>query len=196
VKKYSYLIIIFLFFFNTIAKADDIKDFEIEGMSIGDSLLQYKSLNEIKLGTDEKIYSYKKDKKFVQANFDTKLTSDTYEVVLIEYKKNDKNYTIYGLTGKIISSYKNDMKGCYKKQDKVFDELAKLFINQKIISKGRTVSHQADKSGKSKVRLSSLKFSQGDYVLVACYDWHKDMPYESNFKINLFSEELNNWLIN
>ena len=190
------LILVLTLSFQSVAKSDDIRDFEIEGMSIGDSLLDYKSQNEIKLGTSEKIYNYIKDKKFVQASFDTKLTSDTYEIVMIEYKKNDKNYTIYGLTGKIISSYRNDMKGCYKKQDKVFDELAKLFINQKIISSGKIVSHPADKSGKSKVRLSSLKFSQGDYVLVACYDWHKDMPYKSNFKINLFSEELNNWLIN
>ena len=46
-KKYSYLIVIFLLFFNTITKADDISDFEIEGMSIGDSLLDYLSKKEI-----------------------------------------------------------------------------------------------------------------------------------------------------
>ena len=40
-KKYIYLIVIFLFFFNTIAKADDISEFEVEGISIGDSALDY-----------------------------------------------------------------------------------------------------------------------------------------------------------
>ena len=40
-KKYSYLIVIFLLFFNIVVKADDIRDFQIEGMSIGDSLLDY-----------------------------------------------------------------------------------------------------------------------------------------------------------
>ena len=47
------LIIIFLTFsFHNITKADDIRDFEIEGMSIGDSLLDYFSENEIKNSID------------------------------------------------------------------------------------------------------------------------------------------------
>ena len=36
-----------MFSFQTLSKADDIKDFEIEGMSIGDSLLDYFSKDEI-----------------------------------------------------------------------------------------------------------------------------------------------------
>ena len=44
------LFIIFIFFisFQTLSKADDIRDFEIEGMSVGDSLLDYMSINQIK----------------------------------------------------------------------------------------------------------------------------------------------------
>ena len=35
------LILILTFSFQSLTKADDIRDFEIEGMSIGDSLLDY-----------------------------------------------------------------------------------------------------------------------------------------------------------
>ena len=42
------LILILTFSFQSWAKADDIKDFEIEGMSVGDSLLDYFSESEIK----------------------------------------------------------------------------------------------------------------------------------------------------
>ena len=35
------LILILTFSFQTLSKADDIRDFEIEGMSIGDSLLDH-----------------------------------------------------------------------------------------------------------------------------------------------------------
>jgi hypothetical protein len=41
------LILILTFSFQTLAKADDIKDFEIEGMTIGDSALDYFSKDQI-----------------------------------------------------------------------------------------------------------------------------------------------------
>ena len=112
---------------------------------------------------------------------------------MIEFKKKDKEYVIHGLTGKIISNYKNDIESCFKKQDEVFDEIAQVFKNQKIISV-EVKKHPADKSGKSKVRMAGFEFIEGDVVVVACYDYHKDMPYSSNFKLNLFTDELNRWL--
>ena len=44
------IIIIIIFFINlqSLTKADDIRDFEIEGMSIGDSALDYFNNNELK----------------------------------------------------------------------------------------------------------------------------------------------------
>ena len=42
------LFLILIFCFQSWTKADDIRDFEIEGMSIGDSLLNYFSEEEIK----------------------------------------------------------------------------------------------------------------------------------------------------
>ena len=47
------LILILTFSFQTLTKADDIKDFEIEGMSIGDSLLDF--YDEEKITNLEKI---------------------------------------------------------------------------------------------------------------------------------------------
>ena len=42
------LILVLTLSFQSITKADDIRDFEIEGMSIGDSLLDFMSTKEIK----------------------------------------------------------------------------------------------------------------------------------------------------
>ena len=41
------LILILTLSFQSLTKAEDIKDFEIEGISIGDSLLDHMSLNKI-----------------------------------------------------------------------------------------------------------------------------------------------------
>ena len=41
------LILIFIFSFQTFTRANDIRDFEIEGMSVGDSLLDFMTESEI-----------------------------------------------------------------------------------------------------------------------------------------------------
>ena len=73
-------------------KADDIRDFEIEGMSIGSSALEFLSESQLKntaylLGTDDKyLTSYFYDSDYV-----------VYEAVEVSYLKNDKKYIIQGL---------------------------------------------------------------------------------------------------
>ena len=190
------LILVLTFTFQSGIKADDIRDFQIEGMSIGDSLLDYFSEEEIKKNIND-VYSYKKDKTFVQAAFDIMdgFNFHKYEVVQIEFKKNDKYYIIDGVTGKVFSNYDKNIKACFKHQDKVINELTQMFKNQKKNS-ARKIKHTADKSGQSIVRQAVFKFKQsGDLVFVACYNWHKNMPYKSNFKVVLSSKELNDWLI-
>ena len=44
-------VLILIFYIQSLTKADDIRDFEIEGISIGDSLLDYFSEEEILSGT-------------------------------------------------------------------------------------------------------------------------------------------------
>ena len=195
-KKIStYLFLIFLSH-SSLSLANDISDFQIEGMSIGDSLLDYFSEEEIKKNIND-VYSYKKDKTFVQAAFDIMdgFNFHKYEVVQIEFKKNDKYYIIDGVTGKVFSNYDKNIKACFKHQDKVINELTQMFKNQKKNS-ARKIKHTADKSGQSIVRQAVFKFKQSeDLVFVACYNWHKNMPYKSNFKVVLSSKELNDWLI-
>ena len=53
------LILIISLSFQSLTKADDIRDFEIEGMSIGNSLLDF--YNESKIQSSEKNYYKKKD---------------------------------------------------------------------------------------------------------------------------------------
>ena len=61
-KKFI-LFIILTISFQSWAKADDIKDFQIEGMTIGDSLLKFMSLNEINSNTFENYFKNGKKRK-------------------------------------------------------------------------------------------------------------------------------------
>ena len=78
------LILIITFGFQSWTNADDIKEFEIEGMSIGDSLLDYFNLDEIK---DFDKISYP-DKKYIFVNL------ENYFVVIEsrDDKSIDENY--------------------------------------------------------------------------------------------------------
>ena len=82
------LILILTFSFQSLTKADDIRDFEIEGMSIGDSLLDFMSITEIKNDLKTEIASYAVSKKiWGEANKllsdipEEKLTNKAYQVL-------------------------------------------------------------------------------------------------------------------
>ena len=59
------LILILTFSFQTLVKADDVEDFQIEGMSIGESLLNYMDENIIIEKINSKSASYYPNRSFV-----------------------------------------------------------------------------------------------------------------------------------
>ena len=111
-KKLSTYLFLIFFSFSAPSFADDIRDFQIEGMTIGDSLLDYMSEEEIK---ENVVYVYP-DKKFTVSVY--KRSTEMYDFgVGSEYKSNDKTYKIHGVQGRI--SFANNIEGCYEKQDEV-----------------------------------------------------------------------------
>ena len=120
-KKLSTYLFLILFSFSTPSFADDIQDFEIEGMTIGNSLLDYMSEEEIK----ENVVHVYSDKKFTVSLY--KKSTEIYDWgVGGEYKSNDKTYKIHGVQGLI--DFPNNIEGCYKKQDEIEKEISSLFI--------------------------------------------------------------------
>ena len=72
-------ILILIFTLQTSSWADDIRDFQIEGISIGDSLLDYFNENEIKRGMK---LDYYKSKKFIRVElWDAK--TNVYDVLSV-----------------------------------------------------------------------------------------------------------------
>ena len=86
------LVLIIFFNFQIWTKADDIKDFEIEGISLGDSLLNYYSKEVIDNFIDpyKDIIPNKKVKTFLVEQ-DLKL----YDILELSFLKNDNDYKKY-----------------------------------------------------------------------------------------------------
>jgi len=89
------IILILIFNLSNFSFADDIRDFQIEGMSIGDSLLDYFSEDEIKNNIMKNYYKYKSNKKFIAVEFNEFPFFKTYGNIQVHVKSDDKKYKIY-----------------------------------------------------------------------------------------------------
>ena len=101
-KKLSAYLFLILFSFQTPSLGSDISDFQIEGISIGDSLLDYFSEEEIKINLRKDYYQHKSNKKFVALEFYQFPFFNTYDGIQFHVKSNDKKYIIYSITGNIF----------------------------------------------------------------------------------------------
>ena len=186
-KKLSTYLFLVLFSFSAPSFPDDIRDFEIEGMSLGDSLLDHFSEKEIK---KNKMNYYTNDK-FTAVDFRDKSLFENYEGVQIHYKTKSKKYIIYALD--FVLEFENNINECYKKQDKIVKDLSDTFIFASIRKKNK-IKHPQDKSGKSTVISVYLDFDSGDFASVECYDWSKKMGYPDHIRVSITLKELNDWL--
>ena len=108
------LLTLFVLFFSASVYADDISDFQIEGISIGDSALDFFSEKHIKRNEQD----YYKDKKFTLVeNVKLSFEYTNYDIVNFNYKTDDKNYIIHNISGKI--DYDNNIDECLIKMDQI-----------------------------------------------------------------------------
>ena len=125
IKKLSTYLFLLLFSFQAPSWADDIRDFQIEGMSIGDSLLDYFSEEEIKNSIVEDYYSYIEDKTFVDLQINENF--EYYDGLQITIKRNDTKYIVYGIAGGKF--YEDNITECHSKMKEIAKELSIQFKN-------------------------------------------------------------------
>ena len=196
-KKYSYLIVIFLLFFNTITKADDIRDFEIEGMSVGDSLLDYFSKDEIEDYLMLDYYTnlpkdYSEIYRIVE--FKRLPSFKTYTNVTMDFFKKDNEFIIQTISGVL---FVNNTKECHDKQNQIDDELSKVFKNT--LRETNQNNHSFDNSGNSKTKAINYWFDNDDLVTLICTDWSDKITasyrWDDNLALEIKSKEFNNFLV-
>ena len=125
-KKLSTYLFLILFSFSVPSFADDISEFEIEGISIGDSLLDFFSEEEIKNNIKLDYFSPIQNKTINLTELNKFPFFEIYDALQIVFKTNDKKYKIYGLHG--VKDF-DDINNCYKKLDKIAEEFSEMFKN-------------------------------------------------------------------
>ena len=188
-------ILILNFCFQSLTKADDIKDFQIDGISVGDTLLKYMTEDEILIEKKkrENYYSYLGDPIFYEVYSFGK--SSQYDYISFFLKSNDRNFIIQAIYG--VKLYEKDIGKCYKKQNEIIVELENLFKNLKKYSQEAPLGQ--DTSGNSIMRRIYYSFENQDIIAVECYDWHESMqkgspPNPDSLSLSINTKELFYWI--
>jgi len=186
-KKLLGIVVLGLFLI-TPSQADDIGDFQIEGISLGDSLLDFFSKNEIE---DKKKVYYPKSKKFYGIRFFSS-KFEIYESIQVHLKENDKKYKIYSIQG--FELYTNNIKACLKKKDQLGNELSDLLgiSNPTIVPKKK---HSGDPTGQS-FTYKTIFYLESGNVLISCTDWSQEKGHKDNMIVVMDSTEFAFWLNN
>jgi len=195
-------IVVLVLLLSTSAYTDNIKNFQIERISIGDSALDYFSESELEDNElDWHNYSYKE--------YSTSLLpgKGIYDWFQISYKSDDENFTIEGLVG-ILVKKNYDNKECNKELNTFVLDLSKVFKNTKqgtkqsykIAYNPRKIFQLEDLSGKSTVTSISFNFLDEGEIILACYNmdkatnqinsFKKDINQFDSFRIDIRSQEL------
>tara|TARA_B100001013_G_C24331671_1_gene332873 strand:- start:23 stop:544 length:522 start_codon:yes stop_codon:yes gene_type:complete len=165
--------------------AEDISDFQIEGISVGDSALDFFTEEHIK----ENEWQYD-NKKYKRVQNDELSFFQIYDAVDFHYKTGDKNYIIHNISG--ILFYDDNIEVCYGKMDSIVDDLSKVFPNAEKSTK-ETYKLLDDESDKSKFTEVNFKLKSG-YVVVSCFDYSEEYGGQDHLSIGLDTPEINEWL--
>lgn len=182
---------LFVLLFSSSVVADDISAFEIEGMSIGDSLLNY--FNENEINSFEKFYNPRNSKEFFQTNI--YLKNQKYDLLRLHLRDNDNEYIIYALSGEI--KYKNiNIKECQKFKNNVIQEIMSLFTNIERVNYESLYDFIED--GKSIAYVTDFKLKAGS-IRLWCRDWSKVVEeknkWQDDFSVSLSSSDYLVWLM-
>ena len=191
---------------STSAYTDNIKDFKIESMSIGDSALNYFTESQLEDGElDWFNYSYKE--------YSTSLLpgKGIYDWFKISYKGADEDFIIEGLVGIVVKKKYEDDK-CNKELDNTALKISELFNNTKqrkkqlfkIAYNPRKIFQEQNPSGKSTATSISFDFKDEGKIILSCYNMDKatnniDSPIKDinqfdTFRIDIRSKVLTHYL--
>ena len=183
------LFTIFLLFLSSLILSEDITEFEIEGMSVGDSLLDYYTEAEI-INAPKTIYP--NSDKYYQIVLQPKKKTQ-YDDYSIGVKKNDEKYKIKLLSGLIY--FDNSIDRCLNHKDIVFKDISSIFAKNQLSEYEYVYDTLAD--GKSIAYISDFELVSG-IIRIYCIEYSdatkSEIGFMDSFSIDITSLEYINWI--
>jgi len=203
-KKLLTLLFSIFFLFSPSVFADGISDFEIEGISIGDSLLDYMTEDEILKEierTKDFYYHLNEPNKYAEVYLVKK--SENYDYLGFFIKNNSVNtyvtnknekYTILSIRG--LKRYIEDFDSCIVNRNQIVDILSKMFPDREKVKEIR--KYPGDPSGNSIGDTIYFDLDIGNKVRVYCSNFDETfrikMKWSEGLTVLIISSEINEWL--
>jgi len=183
------LLTLFVLLFSSSVVAEDISDFQIEGISIGDTLLDYFNEEEI---NSFRTYEYV-DKKFYSMDLlNTSLTFKIYDGMQVQLKTKDKKYILHGMSGLLIFK-NNEFNQCMEKLKIIKKDISNLFINYTEDEYKR--SHPDDSNSKG---YSYEMINNSGIITLRCLEWSKkyakDLNLFNTLRVSAWTNDFAYWL--
>jgi hypothetical protein len=199
-KKISSYILFLVISFNSASNANELKEFEIGGFSLGESLLDYFDKSDIKNELkSEYTYFYKENKYAVLGvgdgvDYNLSMKFENYDELALTVRPDDKKFIIYSVSGDIFC--KDNIKKCLSQQKEIVSELED-FLGLEFESWEKP--HSVDPSGKSMVYGYNITYADGSDIAVDVYQWSDKMKQENNFpdtlQVSISTKEFSNFLM-
>ena len=176
------LLTLFVLLFSFSLVAEDISDFKIEGMGVGDNIRYYFSENQL----DKFYISYGKQHTGIEF-YSNDFKLQTYDGMQVHYDKKSKK--IIGIFGAI--EFPDDISGCLKQLNELKPEIESV-AGSSILNKKDDINrrHWDDPSGKSYTTGVNYFFKNDHQIQIDCYDWSEEMkPWIDHLRIGVYLNE-------
>ena len=166
-------VIITIFGLQSWTQADDIRNLEIEGMSIGDSAKIFFQENEINK------YFYPKSKRFYYSTHS--INNSDYDEIQIHLKDND-----------------NNLNSCLKKKKLMTESVKSIMPSDTGIFSDDDGYPHSQKFPKSLIYTTEFVFKNGDVARVYCLNWSRNAEnnrgWTDHLSLNIQTAKFFDWL--
>lgn len=194
INKYLKIFLIFcILFFSSSLFADDISDFEIEGVSIGDSLLDYFTEEEINKYTSYIYEEYGSKGKEI-ASFGTKKNLNKFDMLEFEFKTLNNIYEVASIKAYIY--FEDNIRECINLQKQIFNDIKNLFPDKEYFENG-PFNHPGYPNN-DVIILKRIGFfldiNKRSNIDIMCFDISEKINKTDRLSITIRSDEYNDWL--
>lgn len=173
-------VLVLIFSLQSLTKADEISDFEIEGISLKDNIENFLNKSEIKK-YKRKMF---KTEEYITLQFDaSKFNSKDYDTIEINYK--NPKLIVESISG---AKFFKKIQNCFNQQNEIISDLKDMFSKNdeiKFLDK-ETFIHGADPSDKSTYTRASFVFVNGSKISIDCNNYSEKFMKERNLDHNIY----------
>ena len=191
-KKKFIIILFFILNFNlTQSLANDINEFEIGPISLGQSILDYVQKNKIESIKSEDQYP---NDKYIRYEISKIVSIEQYDFVDVMIKKNDPNYIIKGISG-AITYY--ELSKCLEIKDEIQKNVEEIL---KAVDKQDTeFPTKQDPTGESLiygVQYYTKPYPSNESIIINCYHMSEKSNIQRVLRISVNTDEYAYFIVN